>query len=88
MSYKRFLVELLMAESDGRARRRSGRRRKAAQFPRQKSAVWVTRVVLPALPAVVGVSDGMPGQGVVAAAGVEYGEFVGMGRWVVLFQPS
>ncbi|MFI6802514.1 ATP-binding protein [Streptosporangium canum] len=37
MSYPGFLAELLMAECDGRARRRSERRIKAAQFPRDKS---------------------------------------------------
>ncbi|MFD8558718.1 ATP-binding protein [Streptosporangium canum] len=36
-SYPGFLAELLMAECDGRARRRSERRIKAAQFPRDKS---------------------------------------------------
>ncbi|MFF5846437.1 ATP-binding protein [Streptomyces massasporeus] len=36
MSYRGFLAELLMAECD-RARRRSERRIKAAQFPREKS---------------------------------------------------
>lgn len=37
MSYKGFLAELLMAECDDRARRRSERRIKAAAFPREKS---------------------------------------------------
>jgi DNA replication protein DnaC len=37
MSYRGFLAELLMAECDDRARRRSDRRIKAAAFPRQKS---------------------------------------------------
>jgi DNA replication protein DnaC len=37
MSYRGFLAELLMAECDDRARRRSERRIKAAQFPREKS---------------------------------------------------
>ncbi|GAA3222441.1 hypothetical protein GCM10020216_034680 [Nonomuraea helvata] len=37
MSYLGFLAELLMAECDDRARRRSERRIKAAQFPRDKS---------------------------------------------------
>ncbi|WP_206313761.1 IS21-like element helper ATPase IstB [Streptomyces coryli] len=37
MSYKGFLAELLMAECDDRARRRSERRIKAAAFPRDKS---------------------------------------------------
>jgi DNA replication protein DnaC len=37
MSYLGFLAELLLAECDDRARRRSERRIKAAQFPRQKS---------------------------------------------------
>ncbi|MEV0590455.1 ATP-binding protein [Nonomuraea cavernae] len=37
MSYRGFLAELLMAECDDRARRRSERRIKAAQFPRDKS---------------------------------------------------
>jgi DNA replication protein DnaC len=37
MSYRGFLAELLMAECDDRARRRSERRIKAAAFPRQKS---------------------------------------------------
>jgi DNA replication protein DnaC len=37
MSYRGFLAELLMAECDDRARRRSERRIKAAWFPRQKS---------------------------------------------------
>nr|WP_104782508.1 ATP-binding protein [Streptomyces tibetensis] len=37
MSYLVFLAELLLAECDGRARRRSERRIKAAQFPREKS---------------------------------------------------
>ena len=37
MSYRGFLAELLMAECDDRARRRSERRIKAAGFPRQKS---------------------------------------------------
>jgi DNA replication protein DnaC len=37
MSYRVFLAELLLAECDDRARRRSERRIKAAQFPRQKS---------------------------------------------------
>jgi DNA replication protein DnaC len=36
MSYRGFLAELLMAECDDRARRRSDRRIKAAAFPRQK----------------------------------------------------
>ena len=37
MSYRAFLAELLMAECDDRARRRSERRIKAAGFPREKS---------------------------------------------------
>lgn len=37
MSYRGFLAELLLAECDDRARRRSERRIKAAQFPRDKS---------------------------------------------------
>ena len=37
MSYRGFLAELLMAECDDRARRRSERRIKAAGFPRDKS---------------------------------------------------
>lgn len=37
MSYLTFLAELLLAECDDRARRRSERRIKAAAFPRQKS---------------------------------------------------
>ncbi len=37
MSYLGFLAELLMAECDDRARRRSERRIKAVQFPRDKS---------------------------------------------------
>jgi DNA replication protein DnaC len=37
MSYRVFLAELLLAECDDRARRRSERRIKAAQFPRTKS---------------------------------------------------
>ncbi|MGI5171457.1 IS21-like element helper ATPase IstB [Spirillospora sp. CA-253888] len=37
MSYLGFLAELLLAECDDRARRRSERRIKAAAFPRQKS---------------------------------------------------
>ncbi|MFG2556225.1 IS21-like element helper ATPase IstB [Streptomyces sp. NPDC048581] len=37
MTYRGFLAELLMAECDDRARRRSERRIKAAGFPRQKS---------------------------------------------------
>lgn len=37
MSYRGFLVELLMAERDDRVRRRSERRIKAAAFPREKS---------------------------------------------------
>jgi DNA replication protein DnaC len=37
MSYRGYLAELLMAECDDRARRRSERRIKAAGFPRQKS---------------------------------------------------
>jgi DNA replication protein DnaC len=37
MSYRGFLAELLMAECDDRARRRSERRIKAAAFPRDKS---------------------------------------------------
>ena len=37
MSYRGFLAELLMAECDDRARRRSDRRIKAAAFPREKS---------------------------------------------------
>jgi DNA replication protein DnaC len=37
MSYRGFLAELLMAECDDRARRRSERRLKAAGFPRDKS---------------------------------------------------
>ncbi len=37
MSYRGFLAELLMAECDDRARRRSERRIKAANFPREKS---------------------------------------------------
>ncbi|MFD7409405.1 IS21-like element helper ATPase IstB [Streptomyces sp. NPDC059866] len=37
MSYRAFLAELLMAECDDRARRRSERRIRAAAFPREKS---------------------------------------------------
>jgi len=37
MTYRGFLAELLMAECDDRARRRSERRIKAAGFPRQKT---------------------------------------------------
>nr|WP_281174590.1 ATP-binding protein [Cryptosporangium arvum] len=37
MSYRAYLAELLMAECDDRARRRSDRRIKAAAFPREKS---------------------------------------------------
>jgi DNA replication protein DnaC len=37
MSYLGFLAELLLAECDDRARRRSERRIKAAAFPRDKS---------------------------------------------------
>ncbi|QZY51322.1 IS21-like element helper ATPase IstB [Leucobacter tenebrionis] len=37
MSYSGFLAELLIAECDDRARRRSERRIRAAQFPREKS---------------------------------------------------
>ncbi|WP_029138070.1 IS21-like element helper ATPase IstB [Nakamurella lactea] len=37
MSYRGFLAELLLAECDDRARRRSERRIRAAQFPREKS---------------------------------------------------
>jgi len=37
LSYQAFLAELLMAECDDRARRRSERRIKAAKFPREKS---------------------------------------------------
>ncbi len=37
MSYLGFLAELLLAECDDRARRRSERRIKAAGFPRDKS---------------------------------------------------
>jgi DNA replication protein DnaC len=37
MSYRGFLAELLMAECDDRARRRSERRIRAAAFPREKS---------------------------------------------------
>ncbi|MFI2618086.1 ATP-binding protein [Streptomyces sp. NPDC018584] len=37
MSYRGFLAELLMAECDDRARRRSERRIRAANFPREKS---------------------------------------------------
>ncbi|MEU1106593.1 IS21-like element helper ATPase IstB [Streptomyces tibetensis] len=37
MSYRAFLAELLLAECDDRARRRSERRIKAASFPRDKS---------------------------------------------------
>lgn len=37
MSYRGFLAELLLAECDDRARRRSERRIKAARFPREKS---------------------------------------------------
>jgi IstB-like ATP binding protein len=37
MTYRGFLAELLMAECDDRARRRSERRIKAANFPREKS---------------------------------------------------
>ncbi|MFJ8085329.1 ATP-binding protein [Streptomyces sp. NPDC096205] len=37
MSYRAFLAELLTAECDDRARRRSERRIRAAQFPRSKS---------------------------------------------------
>jgi DNA replication protein DnaC len=37
MSYRAFIAELLMAECDDRARRRSERRIKAAGFPREKS---------------------------------------------------
>lgn len=36
MSYRGFLAELLMAERDDRARRRSERRIRAAGFPREK----------------------------------------------------
>src|SRR5689334_23701940 len=36
MSYRGFLAELLLAECDDRARRRSERRIKAAKFPREK----------------------------------------------------
>jgi DNA replication protein DnaC len=36
-SYRAFLTELLMAECDDRARRRSERRFRAAAFPREKS---------------------------------------------------
>ncbi|GAA4475869.1 ATP-binding protein [Phytohabitans houttuyneae] len=36
MTYRGFLAELLMAECDDRARRRSERRIKAAAFPRDK----------------------------------------------------
>ncbi|MGP5676599.1 ATP-binding protein, partial [Brachybacterium alimentarium] len=35
MSYRGFLAELLLAECDDRARRRSERRIKAAKFPRE-----------------------------------------------------
>ncbi|REF31333.1 IstB-like ATP binding protein [Calidifontibacter indicus] len=37
MSYRGYLAELLLAECDDRARRRSERRIKAAKFPREKS---------------------------------------------------
>jgi DNA replication protein DnaC len=37
MSYRAFVAELLLAECDDRARRRSERRIKAAAFPREKS---------------------------------------------------
>lgn len=37
ISYRGFLAELLLAECDDRARRRSERRIKAAKFPREKS---------------------------------------------------
>ena len=37
MSYRGFLAELLIAECEDRARRRSERRIKAAAFPREKS---------------------------------------------------
>jgi len=37
LSYRAFLAELLLAESDDRARRRSERRIRAATFPREKS---------------------------------------------------
>ena len=37
MTYRGFLAELLLAECDDRARRRSERRIKAASFPREKS---------------------------------------------------
>jgi IstB-like ATP binding protein len=37
MTYRGFLAELLIAECDDRARRRSERRIKAAAFPREKS---------------------------------------------------
>lgn len=37
LSYRAFIAELLMAECDDRARRRSERRVKAAGFPREKS---------------------------------------------------
>lgn len=37
ISYRAFLAEMLMAECDDRARRRSERRIKAASFPRDKS---------------------------------------------------
>ena len=37
MSYRAFMAELLLAECDDRARRRSERRIKAASFPREKS---------------------------------------------------
>ncbi len=36
LSYRRFIAELLLAECDERARRRSARRVKAAGFPRGK----------------------------------------------------
>jgi DNA replication protein DnaC len=37
MTYRAFLAELLLAECDDRARRRSARRIRAAGFPRDKS---------------------------------------------------
>jgi DNA replication protein DnaC len=54
MSYRGFLAEMLMAECDDRARRRSERQIKAAGFPRDKSPRTFDFVANPAIdPAVI-----------------------------------
>jgi DNA replication protein DnaC len=49
MTYRGFLVELLLSECDVRARRRSERRIKAAGFPRDKSLRQFDYEVNPAI---------------------------------------